>query len=205
MAVPDVRVAETCIGTRSLGPGLRSAVWVQGCPFRCAGCLAPDWIPQRPARNVRPGELAAELLADSGVTGLTFSGGEPMMQASAMAAVIRAARRARDVTLICFTGYRLSELRRMPPDPAVDDLLAETDVLIDGRYVAARNDSRGLRGSDNQRVHMLTDRLAGAYADLVSGPRRAEIRLRARSAMLVGVPDRRAVSAFEALAPREQR
>ena len=205
MAVPDVRVAETCVGTRALGPGLRSAIWVQGCPFRCAGCLAPDWIPQRPARNVRPGELAAELLADSGVTGLTFSGGEPMMQASAMAAVIRAARRARDVTLICFTGYRLSELRRMPPDPAVDDLLAETDVLIDGRYVAARNDSRGLRGSDNQRVHMLTDRLAGAYADLVSGPRRTEIRLRARSAMLVGVPDRRAVSAFEALAPREQR
>ena len=184
---------------------MRSAVWVQGCPFRCAGCLAPDWIPQRPARNVRPGELAAELLADPGVTGLTFSGGEPMMQASAMAAVIRAARRARDVTLICFTGYRLSELRRMPSDPAVDDLLAETDVLIDGRYVAARNDSRGLRGSDNQRVHMLTDRLAGAYADLVSGPRRTEIRLRARSAMLVGVPDRRAVSAFEALAPREQR
>ena len=61
-----------------------------------------------------------------------------MAQATALAAVIRAARRKRDVTLICFTGYRLGELGRRPPDPGVGDLLAETDVLIDGRYVAAR-------------------------------------------------------------------
>jgi len=199
--VPVVQVAEICVGTRALGPGLRSAVWVQGCPFRCAGCIAPDWIPARPARNVCPDELAAELLADPGVTGLTFSGGEPMAQAAALAAAIRAARQARDVTLICFTGYRLTELRKRPPDRGVEALLAETDVLIDGRYVAARNDNQGLRGSDNQRVHMLTGRLAGAYAELAGGPRRAEIRLRGRSAMLVGVPDRIAADAFGALTP----
>lgn len=202
---PDVQVAETCIGTRALGPGLRSAVWVQGCPFRCPGCIAPDWIPRRPARSVCPEALAAELLADPGVSGLTFSGGEPMAQATALAAVIRAARRVRDVSLVCFTGYRLAELRRRPPDPGVGDLLAEADVLIDGRYVAARNDNRGLRGSDNQRVHVLTDRLADAYADLAGGPRLTEIRLRGRSAMLVGVPDRMAAGAFEALAPGGQR
>jgi anaerobic ribonucleoside-triphosphate reductase activating protein len=205
MRLPDVQVAASCVGTRALGPGLRSAVWVQGCPFRCAGCIAPDWIPQRPpAREVHPDDLAAELLADPDVTGLTFSGGEPMAQAAALAAVIRAARRTRDVTLICFTGYRLAELGRRPPGPGVGDLLAEIDVLIDGRYVAARNDNRGLRGSDNQRVHMLTDRLAAAYEDLAGGPRRTEIRLRERSAMLVGVPDRVAAGAFEALASRGQ-
>ncbi len=128
-----------------------------------------------------------------------------MAQATALAAVIRAARRKRDVTLICFTGYRLAELGRRPPDPGVGDLLAETDVLIDGRYVAARNDNRGLRGSDNQRVHMLTDRLAAVYEDLAGGPRRTEIRLRERSAMLVGVPDQVAAGAFEVLASQGQR
>lgn len=200
-----VQVAETCIGTRALGPGLRSAVWVQGCPFRCPGCLAPDWIPLRPARGVGPDDLAAELLADPDVNGLTFSGGEPMLQATALAAVVRAARRRRDVTLICFTGYRLAELRRRPPDPGVGELLAETDVLIDGRYVAARNDNRGLRGSDNQHVHLLTTRLAGAYEGLAGGPRLTEIRLRDRSAMLVGVPDRAAVGAFDAVVPGGRR
>lgn len=196
MRLPDVRVAETCVGTRALGPGLRSVAWVQGCPFRCAGCIAPDWIPDDPARAVRPDDLAAELLADPGVTGFTFSGGEPMAQALALAGVIRAARQERDVTLICFTGYRFARLRARPPHPGVTELLAQVDVLIDGRYVAGRNDNRGLRGSDNQRVHMLTSRLAGDHAELAGGPRRTEIRLRAHSALLVGVPDRAAQRAF---------
>lgn len=197
--MPEVDVADSCVGTRSLGPGLRSAVWVQGCPFRCAGCIAPDWIPRQPARTTRADVLAAELLADPDVVGLTFSGGEPMTQASALAQVIRCARRERDLTLVCFTGYRLSELRRHPTDSGAADLLAETDVLIDGRYVASRNDDRGLRGSDNQRIHLLTGRLADSYEDLSSGRRRVEFRLRGRSALLVGVPDRSAVSAFETL------
>ncbi len=183
-----LHVAESCVGTRALGPGVRSVVWVQGCPFRCQGCIAPDWIPFRPARAVAPDDLAAELLANSEVTGLTFSGGEPMRQAAGLAAVITAARRHRPLTLICFTGYRLAELRSRPPVPGVADLLAETDVLIDGRYVAARNTGRGLRGSDNQRVHFLTDRLAGHAAELEDGPRRAEIRFTSKAALLVGVP-----------------
>ena len=200
MSVPaEIRVAETCVGTRALGPGLRSAVWVQGCPFRCAGCIAPDWIPEAGGRSVPVPDLAAELLADPEVTGLTFSGGEPMRQAAALADLAREARAARDVTLIVFTGFRLAELLRRPPVPGTARLLAEADVLVDGRYVAARNDGRGLRGSDNQRVHLLTGRLSDAHGDLVAGPRRSEIRLRPASALLVGVPAAPAARAFASL------
>jgi anaerobic ribonucleoside-triphosphate reductase activating protein len=192
-----LQVAETCVGTRALGPGLRSVAWVQGCPFRCQGCIAPEWIPRRPAREVRPADLAAELLAHPGVAGFTFSGGEPMAQAAGLAEVIRIARGLQDLTLICFTGYCLTELRARPPGPGVADLLAQTDVLVDGRYVAARNDGHGLRGSSNQQVHMLTGRLAHAAAELAEGPRRAEIRLRGRSALLVGIPGRQTAEAFD--------
>jgi anaerobic ribonucleoside-triphosphate reductase activating protein len=155
------------------------------------------------AREVPPGELAAELLADPEVTGLTFSGGEPMAQAAELAQVIRAARRQRDVSLICFTGYRLSQLRSMPDVSGVGDLLTQTDVLIDGRYVAARNDGRGLRGSDNQRIHHLTTRLAAAREELAGGPRRSEIRLRDRSAFLVGVPTTAVAATFGRLSVPE--
>ena len=150
----------------------------------------------RPAREVAPADLATELLAHPGITGLTFSGGEPMAQAAGLAAVIGIAREQRDLSLICFTGYRLAELRDRPPGPGVAELLAQTDVLIDGRYVAANNDGRGLRGSSNQQVHMLTRRLADSAAGLAGGPRRAEIRLRDRSALLVGVPDQVVAEAF---------
>lgn len=170
---------------------MRSVVWVQGCPFRCPGCLAPEWIPDRPARRVPPSGLVAELLADPEVTGLTFSGGEPMAQAAGLAEVARLARRERSgLTVICFSGYRLRRLRERPPGPGVDALLAETDVLIDGLYVAARNDDRGLRGSSNQRVHHLTGRLRGAGAALADGRRGIEVRVRDGEALFVGVPSR---------------
>jgi anaerobic ribonucleoside-triphosphate reductase activating protein len=192
-----LNIAETCVGTRALGPGVRSVVWVQGCPFRCQGCIAPEWIPFEPAREADPAELARALLADPDVTGLTFSGGEPMRQAAGLARLIMIARRQRDLTLICFTGYRLAELRSQPPGPGVADLLGQADVLIDGRYVAARDDGRGMRGSANQRVHFLTERLRLAEAELTAGQRRAEIRISGRSALLVGVPGPGVASAFD--------
>lgn len=183
-----VNVAATCVGTRALGPGLRSVVWVQGCPFRCRGCIAPDWIPMRRAREVTPADLADELLADPAVDGLTFSGGEPMVQAAELAEVARVARSKRALSLICFTGYRLAALRARPPTAGVADLLGQIDVLIDGLYIESRNDNKGMRGSDNQRVHHLTSRLELAGELLSGGPRRSEIRLSGRSALLVGVP-----------------
>jgi anaerobic ribonucleoside-triphosphate reductase activating protein len=182
-----INVAETCVGTRALGPGLRSAAWVQGCPFDCRGCIAPEWIPQRRAREMTAEELAGELLADADVTGLTFSGGEPMLQAAGLAEVARIARGERDVTLICFTGFRFEELLDIP---GAASLLSEADVLIDGRYVQARDDDRGLRGSANQRVHHLTGRLAGAGYDFIGGLRRAEVRIHGTEALMVGVPSR---------------
>jgi anaerobic ribonucleoside-triphosphate reductase activating protein len=159
--------------------------------------VAPDWIPFRAARAVSPADLADELLASPEISGLTFSGGEPMRQAAGLAEVIATARGRRPLTLICFTGYRLAELRAKPPGPGVADLLAQTDVLIDGRYVAARNTGRGLRGSDNQRIHFLTSQLADHAAEFEDGPRRAEIRFTSDQALLVGVPPAGLAEAFD--------
>jgi len=183
-----INVAETCVGTTALGPGIRSVLWVQGCPLHCPGCIAPDWIPQRTARLVDPLDLAAELLADPAVSGFTLSGGEPMMQAGPLAVMVRAARRQRDITIICYSGFTRGELAESPPSPGVADLLDQVDVLIDGPYLAAANDDLGLRGSSNQTVHHLTGRLADAGDAFVQRPRTAEVRVRDTSVLLVGVP-----------------
>lgn len=205
LALRTLNVAATWVGTQALGPGHRSVVWVQGCPFRCRGCVSPEWIPQRPARRVASDALAAELLADSDVTGLTFSGGEPMLQAAGLAAVARRARLERDVSLICFTGFRLERLRTPRPAPGVPELLGEVDVLIDSVYVAARDDGRGLRGSDNQRIHHLTDRLAFAGDELAAGPRAVEIGMAGREALLIGVPPPGALAVFDTAVDRVHR
>lgn len=185
-----LNVANTAV-TRFLGPGLRGVVWVQGCPFHCAGCIAPEWIVQKPARLVRPAELLDELLADPEVAGLTFSGGEPMLQAAALAQLMTLARRQRPgLTLVCYTGFAWDQLQSpaaLGLDPlGVAALLAETDVLIDGPYVIALDDNRGLRGSSNQGVRYLSERLSAV--DFEHPPRRVEIRVAEGYAMLVGVP-----------------
>ncbi len=183
---PVLNVAATCSGTRTLGPGLRAVVWVQGCPIRCPGCIAPNWIPLRPIRLVSPEELVEELLQLPEVTGLTFSGGEPMLQAGGLARLARLARQERELSIICFTGFRLETLEKTPPVPGVRDLLDQVDVLIDGPYIERMNDNHGLRGSLNQRIHYLTGRLSGI--DLEKEARKAEIKVQDGQVMLVGVP-----------------
>jgi anaerobic ribonucleoside-triphosphate reductase activating protein len=181
-----LRVAQTCVGTRTLGPGLRSVVWVQGCPFTCRGCVSPDWIPPRGGRLVAVEELVRELLADEAVEGLTFSGGEPMVQAAGLARLARLAKSERDLTVVCFSGFTLGRLRSRPPGPGVGELLEQVDVLVDGTYVASANSGRGLRGSTNQVVHHLTDRLAAF--DFEEGVRRVELRVDGGGVLMVGVP-----------------
>ena len=193
--LPYLNVAHICPATRALGPGLRAVVWVQGCCFHCPGCIAPDWIPQRIVRLMTPEEVVSELLAHPEVTGLTFSGGEPMLQAAGLAAVARLARRQRDLSIICYTGFTLEQLHTHPPGPGVEDLLEAIDVLIDGPYVEELNDQRGLRGSANQRIHYLTDRLH--RFDFIHTPRRIEIFLEGEHALLVGIPTSEQLAAFE--------
>ena len=189
-----LNIAATCRATRALGPGLRAAVWVQGCPFRCPGCIAPGWVPFQPGRLVEPDVLVDELLAQPGVTGLTFSGGEPMVQAAALARLARLVRASCNIDIICFTGFLRRQLETNPPYAGVHELLDQVDVLIDGPYIARLNDNQGLRGSSNQRIHYLTNRLAGC--DLDHLPRSAEIHVTDGEAMLVGVPPARLETAF---------
>jgi anaerobic ribonucleoside-triphosphate reductase activating protein len=190
----SLNIAATCQSTSALGPGIRSVVWVQGCPFNCLGCISPDWIPNRLARRMTPGELADELLSDPSVSGITISGGEPMQQAAGLAETVRLIRRRREVSIICFTGYRYEDLFDRPPSPGVNLLLAQIDVLIDGPYIARSNENRGLRGSSNQRIFYLSSRLSSYF--LEESPRRAEIQIQEGQAFLVGVPPRGMSAAF---------
>lgn len=56
---------------------------------------------------------------------------------------------------LALSGYTLREIQSQPLGPAI---LSHLDVLIAGRYVAARHDGHGLLGSSNQRIHLLTER-----------------------------------------------
>ena len=156
--------------SRANGPGARFVVWLQGCTLGCPGCFNPATHDAGGGREVPIDELAAQLAAAPGIEGLSLSGGEPLQQPAAAAALLDAAR-ALGLSTLAFSGYTEGEIRALPGGPEV---LARLDVLIDGRYVAGDRLATGLRGSANQRIRLLTgrDRMADVEATPV-----AEIRI----------------------------
>ena len=188
-----LNIAAMAARTRALGPGTRAVIWVQGCPLNCPGCLAPNWIPFVPAMQWTPAEVVERLDLDS-ITGITFSGGEPMEQAAGLAALVHLARQKKDLDLICFTGYRYERLLKNPPNNGVPALLAQVDVLVDGPFIQSLNDSVGLRGSSNQRIIHLTSKLR--EYDFESQRREVEITITNGELAFIGIPTPGMISAM---------
>lgn len=136
--------------SRANGPGVRTVIWVQGCTLACPGCFNPATHPAG-GDQVEVEALAREVRA-AAVDGVTISGGEPFEQPEALLALVTALA---GTSLIVFSGFTRGEIERQPLGPAI---LARIDVLIDGRYVERRRLARGLRGSANQVVHLLSAR-----------------------------------------------
>lgn len=112
--------------------------------------------------------LAERICATEGIDGLTFSGGEPMLQKEALYELIsRIKTRRPELTIIVFTGFLKEDFH----SEASQKILDSIDLLVDGEYYYEQNDDKGLRGSANQRLHFLTDRLEGYRGQLEEGER----------------------------------
>ena len=70
------------------GPGLRLVVFLQGCPFRCLYCANPDTIDVKGGTPTPPNEILQMAISQKAFFGkkggITFSGGEPTLQAEAL-------------------------------------------------------------------------------------------------------------------------
>jgi anaerobic ribonucleoside-triphosphate reductase activating protein len=191
-------VAQVVPCTEAEGPGRRFALWFQGCPLRCPGCCNPEMLP---FSGGTPRTLAAvleplgEAARTEGVEGITLLGGEPLAHATAAAALARAVR-DRGLTVMVFSGYTLEEARCLP-DPAVAELLALTDILVDGPYLRDQpEERRRWVGSANQRVHFLTGRYRADDPRWLL-PNTLEIRLRGPELTVNGFPARAAVGLWK--------
>lgn len=149
-----LNVAHWLPTSRANGPGERFVLWLQGCGLACDGCWNPDTWSFAPKHLMTAGQVMDLVMAHPGIEGVTLTGGEPFAQAAALLPLV-ARVRAAGLTLVIFTGYELHELR----SATARHLLAAADIVVAGRYVAAKRDFlQPLRGSRNQEVVFLTDR-----------------------------------------------
>src|ERR1700688_933327 len=86
-ALPEValQVAQILPATEAEGPGLRFALWFQGCPLRCPGCCNPEMLPFEGGRSMRLADVVAQVenaAQRDGIEGITLLGGEPLAHAA---------------------------------------------------------------------------------------------------------------------------
>jgi anaerobic ribonucleoside-triphosphate reductase activating protein len=200
----ELSIAQTVRCTEAEGPGKRYALWFQGCPLRCPGCCNPEMLAFAGGRRVALADSLRDIeeaANEQGIEGITLLGGEPLAHAAGAAALARVLCE-RGLTVMVFSGYTLEEARVLP-DPAVAELLALTDILVDGPYVREQPDTRRRWiGSTNQRIHFLTDRYrADDPCWLLSNT--LEIRLSGVELTVNGFPAKSAVGLWKR--PRVQR
>ena len=130
------------------GPGIRLAVFVQGCPHQCPGCHNQHTQAFAGGKTMTVDEIL-RMLQENPFWNLTLSGGEPFAQAAACTALAQGAR-ALGKHVTTYTGGIYEELLS---DPAMRPLVEASDLLIDGPFVQAqRTLEEPFRGSSNQRV-----------------------------------------------------
>ncbi|MCW3488695.1 4Fe-4S single cluster domain-containing protein [Dethiobacter alkaliphilus] len=183
---PKLNIAATCPSIKSLGPGSRFVIWVQGCCFACAGCSSPQWRESKEATLLAPEDLAKEILETPGIDGVTISGGEPMLQADLLWRLVKEIRTVKPLSIICYTGFTLKELKEKR-DLKINAFISEIDVLIDGLYIDKFNDNKGLRGSSNQKVHFLSGTYKEFADSFLLSKRKIELHLFQDEYLVVGI------------------
>lgn len=108
------------------GPGLRLVVFLQGCPFRCLYCANPDTIDVKGGNPTPPEEILQMAVSQKAFFGkkggITFSGGEPTMQAEALIPLFKELK-ANGIHICLDTNGAIRNEK-------VEELLGLTDLVL---------------------------------------------------------------------------
>ena len=108
------------------GPGIRFVVFAQGCPLRCLYCHNPDtWDAGKGKIEMTAQELVAEVVRYKNFIqkkgGVTFTGGEPLLQAAFVRDFFTLCQQEQLHTALDTSGCLLNE--------SVKELLNVTDLV----------------------------------------------------------------------------
>lgn len=135
------------------GEGIRTVIWTQGCEHKCKGCHNPETHDINDGAEFDIKEIFNLIDKLENQDGITFSGGDPMMQPDACYEIAKYAK-SKGLNIWCYTGYTYEKLELLAKtNKGIKKFLAEIDVLIDGPFILnQRSLDCKFRGSRNQRI-----------------------------------------------------
>lgn len=146
--------------TFSEGPGKRFTIWFQGCLKRCVGCCNEEMLSTKENNIMKIDEicrLIKEAKNNYNIEGITFLGGEPILQIYGLIEIAKFAQ-SENLTVMMFSGYLKREIEILFPEES-KELFSNLDILIDGPFEIDKLDnSRRWIGSKNQKIHLFSNR-----------------------------------------------
>jgi len=134
------------------GPGKRFVLWLQGCRFHCAQCINPQFKDETQGTKITVEEihdLIKQAQHEYQITGLSLSGGEPLLQADALKGLLIKVKTNLTLSVFLFTGCLQSELSETQAE-----VWNMCDLVASGRYDHTRpgNDQNWLASANQQLV-----------------------------------------------------
>ena len=151
------------------GPGLRTTLFVQGCPHHCKGCFNPGTWDYNGGEEFT-NEVKEKLFSNvqkPGIRGFSILGGEPLAQRTDMYdLVLEMKNRFPDKDIWMWTGSVYEEL-----DYLQKEIVSKIDVLVDGPFIEEEKDIRLVnKGSKNQRIIDIKETLKSGVVTLWRDP-----------------------------------
>lgn len=146
-----------------LGAGKRVVIWTQGCKQRCPSCISPEFQAMDMGYFYPKETLVSKLrflIRNLELTGMSISGGEPMLQWQNLREVVLTLKQEfADLDVLVYTGYVFGKKNKELIFPTGEKVSIQTDwldILIDGEFRRLETGERFLRGSKNQRIRFLS-------------------------------------------------
>lgn len=137
------------------GPGIRTVVFMQGCKLRCAYCHNPDTWLLKDGKDTTSEEIIKKLLRfkpyyKSSGGGVTFSGGDPLLQPEFLLELLKSCKENDIHTTIDTSGYGHGDY---------DEILKYTDlVLLDIKQLSSEK-YKEVTGLDSSGVNTFIEAL----------------------------------------------
>ena len=149
----DLRLFGTANDSIVDGPGIRYAVFVQGCTHNCPGCHNPKSHDINGGYIEKTDTIIKAIENNPLLDGVTFSGGEPFLQAQALSKLGKQIHEL-GLNIMTYTGYTFEELLSGSNETNCwKELLEVTDILVDGRFEQDKKSyTLTFKGSSNQRI-----------------------------------------------------
>lgn len=138
----------------ALGPESRVGIWVQGCSKRCMGCISPHTWDHNKGELKSVSQLAEQInsFCRLGAQGVTISGGEPFEQYPALLDLVKQIYEMGIADILIYTGLKIEEI-----SDKYEEILKYCAAVVDGEYIEGDVSKSAWKGSENQRMIILTN------------------------------------------------